>query len=81
LLLVGEDRREPTVGEPAVVCERAKRPVDLRGAVELGEIDRFRHLVPQPVRTRGGLYQPGLGAVTECEELPLLRRFVPLGAA
>ena len=50
-----------------------KRSLDLRGAVELGEVDRLCHLAPHPLRARrGGLDQPCLGARADREERPLL---------
>ena len=38
------------VTEPARLRTCRKRAVDLAGAVQLGEIDRFDHLAPHPLR-------------------------------
>jgi hypothetical protein len=73
LLLVGEDRGEVTVGEPAGVRARPQRTLDLVVAVELGEVNCFCHLATNPGSAlSGGGDQPGLGAITEGQELPLL---------
>ena len=46
--LVGEDAGQVAVGEPAVAGAPLERVVDRPGAVELGQVDRFGHLAPDP---------------------------------
>jgi hypothetical protein len=71
--LVREDRCQIPVAEPAGVSAPLQRVVDLFGAVQLGEIDRFRHLAPYSLRTRSAsLDQPSLRSRTEREERALV---------
>ncbi|MGZ6723693.1 MAG: hypothetical protein ACXVHK_22225 [Solirubrobacteraceae bacterium] len=69
LLLVGEDRRQVTIGKPACVGARAQGALDVLVAVKLGEVDRLGHLAPQPLCSRrGGVDQPLLRAVADLKE-------------
>ena len=61
VLLVGQDRGQVVVGEPAGQRRGAQRLVDGGRAVQLGERDRFGHLRAHPgCAGRGGLDQPCL---------------------
>lgn len=73
VLLVGEDAGEIAVLEPAGASACLQRPGDLLGTVQLGQVDRFGELAPQPLRPRGrSLDQPALGNRADLQERLLL---------
>src|ERR1035437_7753010 len=72
-LLMGEHASEIAVREPARLSTRLQRPLDLLGAVNLGEVARLDRLAPDARRARGGgLDQPGLGGRSDLKERLLL---------
>jgi hypothetical protein len=78
--LVGQDRQQVAVAEAARQRRGAQRLVDHAGAVELGQRDGLGHLAAHPASAgRGGLDQPGAGAVADGEERLLGRGLGPGG--
>ena len=68
----GSLARSPSANRPARRTRSSASSTWL-GAVQLGEIDRFGHLAPDPLRARrGGPLQPPLGARRRSQERPLL---------
>lgn len=74
MLLVGQDRGQVLVSEPAGQRRGAQRLIDSGRAVQFGERHRFGHLGAHPRRAgRGGLYQPGGRAVADGQKRRLGR--------
>jgi len=73
LVLVSEDAGEVTIGEPACVRAALQRPVDGLDPVELGQIDSFGELAPQPRRPlRSRAAQPPFRAWADLQKLLLV---------